>query len=203
MFVLVGNEKVKASIMYLNNIIKTATAYLLFTSLAWAQAESESLSLGTNLDLPDIGEPYLADKLGEWSLQCIRTQDGNDPCEMNQLLLNAEGQPMSEISLFRLPGNEGAVAGANIIVPLETLLSSPLIISFNAETSKQYPYSFCNAIGCIARIGLTNSEVDLLKKGKFANITVTHISRPNQPITFGMSLKGFTAAYSRTSIITR
>ena len=187
--------------MYLISLIKIITAYIIFSGQVWAQAESESLSLGSNLNLPDIGEPYLAEKLGDWVLQCIRTQDGNDPCEMNQLLLNAEGQPMSEISLFRLSDTPGAVAGANIIVPLETLLSSPLIISFNAVTSKKYPYSFCNAVGCIARIGLTSSEVELLKKGLVANITVSHISRPNQPITFGMSLKGFTAAYERTSVI--
>ena len=145
--------------MYISKIIKTIIVYILSAKLVCAQTESDSLSLGSTLDLPDIGESYLAEELGDWSLKCIRTQDGNDPCEMSQLLLNAEGQPMSEISLFRLPSVEGAVAGANIIVPLETLLTSPLVISFNAETRKQYPYSFCNAVGCVARIGFTNKEV--------------------------------------------
>ena len=189
--------------MYIKSIIKATIVYILITSVVSAQAESDSLSLGSSVDLPDIGEPYLAEKLGDWSLRCVRVQDGNDPCEMNQLLLNAERQPMSEISLFRLPAIQGVVAGANIIVPLETLLTSPLIISFSAETRKQYPYSFCNEVGCVARIGFTSEEVDLMKNGSVANITVSHISRPNQPITFGMSLKGFTAAYSRTSVIAR
>ena len=200
---LIENGRLKAFIMYPNSIIKTMVVYLLLTTLAWAQAESNSLSLGSPLDLPDIGESYLAEKLGDWSLQCVRTQDGNDPCEMSQLLLNSKGQPMSEVSLFRLPGIQGAVAGANIIVPLETLLTSPLVISFNEDTRKQYPYSFCNAVGCVARIGLTDKEVELMKKGIVAKITVSHISLPNKPITFAMSLKGFTAAYSRTSVITR
>ena len=103
--------------MYLKSIIKATIVYILITSVVSAQAESDSLSLGSSIDLPDIGEPYLAEKLGDWSLRCVRMQDGNDPCEMNQLLLNAERQPMSEVSLFRLPAIQGVVAGANIIVP--------------------------------------------------------------------------------------
>ena len=92
-------------------------------------------------------------------------------------------------------------AGANVIVPLETLLTTPIIISFDEETRKQYPYTFCNSVGCVARIGLTENEVSLLKTGAVAKITVVHISRPNQPITFDMSLKGFTAAYNKTTVI--
>ena len=174
---------------------------ILVSTTALAQTESDNLSLGAPLNLPNIGEPYLGEKFGDWSLQCIRTEDGNDPCEMTQLLLNDQGQPMSEVSLFRIPEGPGAVAGANIIVPLETLLTSPMIIAFNEGTRKQYPYTFCNAIGCVARIGLTETEIDLMKKGVAAQITVVHISRPNQPITFDMSLKGFTKAYGKTSVI--
>ena len=181
--------------------LKAICAIILSNTTAWAQSEAESLSLGIPLNLPKIGEPYLGEKFGDWSLKCIRTEDGNDPCEMIQLLLNDQGQPMSEVSLFRIHEGKGAVAGANIIVPLETLLTTPMIVAFEEGTRKQYPYTFCNAIGCVARIGLTETEIDLMKKGAVARITVVHISRPKQPITFDMSLKGFTKAYGRTSVI--
>ena len=187
--------------MIIKTILKPVFAMALLCAPAWAQSESDSLSLGVPLNLPKIGEPYLAEKFGDWSLQCIRTKDAKDPCEMHQLMLNAEGQPMSEVSLFRLPQGQGAIAGANIIVPLETLLTTPIIIGFDEETRKQYPYTFCNSVGCVARIGLTENEVTLFKKGAVAKITVVHISRPNQPITFDMSLKGFTAAFNKTTVI--
>ena len=127
---------------------------------AWAQSESDSLSLGAPLNLAKIGEPYRAEKFGTVIAmhpyqRCKRSR------EMNQLLLNAEGQPMSKVSLFRLPQGQGAIAGANIIVPLETLLTTPIIIGFDEETRKQYPYTFCNSVGCVARIGLTENEVAL------------------------------------------
>ncbi len=181
----------------MNNIIKTTVICVFFANIVWAQSESESLSLGTSLDLPKIGEHYFAEKIGNWSLQCIRVEDGNDPCEMKQLLLNAQGQPMSEVSIFYLPKGQDAVAGANIVVPLETLLTTPMVISFDQNTRKQYPYTFCTAVGCVARIGLTEAEIAIMKNGDLANVTVSHISLPNQPITFGMSLKGFTAAYNK------
>ena len=187
--------------MLLRTILKATYAIILTSTTAWAQAESDSLSLGVPINLPKIGEPYLGEQFGDWSLKCIRAEDGKDPCEMTQLLLNDQGHPMSEVSLFRIREGQSAVAGANIIVPLETLLTNPMILALEDGTRKQYPYTFCNAVGCIARIGLTETEIDVLKKGARAQITVIHISRPNQPITFDISLKGFTKAYSRTSVI--
>ena len=187
--------------MIFRTILKASFAMILVSTTAWSQSESDSLSLGAPLTLPEIGEPYLSEIFGDWSLQCIRTEGRNDPCEMTQLLLNDQGKPMSEVSLFRIPEGQGAIAGANIIVPLETLLTTPIIVAFDEGTRKQYPYTFCNAVGCVARIGLTETEINLMKKGAVAQITVVHISRPNQPITFDMSLKGFTKAYGRTSVI--
>ena len=172
-----------------------------FSNQSLGQEEADSLSLEVPLNLPKIGEPYIADRIGDWSLECVRDQDGFEKCEMTQLLLNKQKQPMSEISLFRLNNNQGISAGANIVVPLETLLTIPLTISFDEENVKQYPFSFCNAIGCIVRVGLTENEINILKKGAKANISVVHISQPNRQITFGLSLIGFTAAFERTSIL--
>jgi invasion protein IalB len=191
-------EKLKMKVKRVIGIFGLISA---FSSVGLCQEEADSLSLGVPLNLSKIGEPYIADRIGNWSLECVRGQDGSETCEMTQLLLNKQKQPMSEISLFRLTNDQGIAAGANIVVPLETLLTIPLTISFDEKNVKQYPYSFCNAIGCIVRIGLTGNEINILKKGKQANISVTHISRPNQPITFSMSLKGFTAAFERTSIL--
>ena len=170
--------KFERTAMIFKATLRAVFAIILASTTAWAQSESESLSLGVPLNLPKIGEPYLGEKFGDWSLKCIRTEDGNDPCEMTQLLLNDQGHPMSEVSLFRINEAEGAVAGANIIVPLETLLTTPMIVAYDEETRKQYPYTFCNSVGCVARIGLTESEIDLMKIGAVAKITVVHISRP-------------------------
>ena len=99
------------------------------------EEEADSLSLGDPLKPPKIGEPYVVDKIGDWSLECMRNQDGFETCEMVQLLLNKQKQPMSEISLFRLSNNQGIAAGANIIVVL------PYYIAVNnLGENKNYDY---------------------------------------------------------------
>ena len=49
------------------------------TSLASAQQEADTLSLGVPLDLPEVGEPYVANKFNDWTVHCIRSADGKDP----------------------------------------------------------------------------------------------------------------------------
>ena len=157
--------------------------FSLFASLEvlWAQnAEAgEGLSLGLAVPTPEIGQPYIAERVGDWNIRCVRTQDGNDPCELTQILINNKNEPMAEVVLFKLPAGQPAVAAANIIVPLETLLNIPLTISFGPETSKKYPYSFCTSMGCIARIGLTEDDIIFMKKGLVAQIIIAHLSLPN------------------------
>tara|TARA_B100000700_G_C14745963_1_gene715236 strand:+ start:272 stop:838 length:567 start_codon:yes stop_codon:yes gene_type:complete len=177
------------------------TLFLILPIICSAENEAENLSLGIPIQLPEIGQPYIAEQFDSWALRCLRTNDPSDPCEMYQLMLNEQNQPMSEISIFRLPKDSVVAAGANVIVPLETLLTEPLTIKYNKDKIKQYPFTFCNKVGCIARIGFSNEEVELMKMGKSVQVTVFHISDTVNPITFSMSLKGFTAAYNNTTIM--
>ena len=73
-------------------------------------------------------------------------------------------------------------------MPLETLLSVPLIIRYSETNAKQYPYTFCNKVGCVARIGFSQDDIDLMKAGDRAMMSITHIQQPDQAITLPMSL---------------
>lgn len=143
---------------------------------------------------PDgIGKPYVAEKFGDWDLRCVRTEDGADPCQLYQLLKEKDsGNPVSEITLVNLPEGNKATVGATIITPLETLLLEQL--SFTIDTGKPvtYPFTFCTQVGCIARVGFTADEVDRLKKGKAASVTVVPVANPNAKVTVEVSLNGFT-----------
>ena len=180
------------------SFLYSATAQSL---LSQSTSPGDSLSLGLAVPTPAIGQPYIAERIGDWNLRCIRTQDGNDPCELTQVLINEQNEPVSEITLFKLPSGQPAVAVANVIVPLETLLNVPLIIAFDDQNTRRYPYSFCTSVGCVARIGLTEEDIALMKKGLVANIIISHLSIPNQNVGFALSLKGFTAAYEKTTVI--
>ena len=169
----------------------------LMPSIILAQ-EASGLSLGKPLQPKrEIGQPYIVERKDDWAIRCVTTDTGNDPCEMFQLLVREEGSPIAEISMFPLPPNEPAVAGATILVPLETLLTSPLIIEFNETKAKEYPYSYCNKSGCVVRVGFDQSDLDDLKKGNEITMAISHILQPDQQLVLPVSLIGFTAMFNK------
>ncbi len=155
---------------------------------------ADSLPVGEEVGGP--GATYVAETHGDWAIQCERTEDGADPCVMNQLMKNAEGGSMAEINLFALAEPSGdAIAGATIITPLETLLTRNITLQVGSRQPKRYQFTFCTQIGCIARVGFTEEDIDAFRKGAEATVTVFAIAAPNQPFEAIMSLSGFTAAY--------
>ncbi|MFK7835835.1 MAG: invasion associated locus B family protein [Sulfitobacter sp.] len=166
-----------------------------------AQIE-EALSLGEDASKdPDLGKPYTKETIGAWEMRCIKTEAEEDPCQMYQLLDDGQGAPVAEISLFRLPGSGKAKAGATVVVPLETSLPQQLTISVDGGNARRYPYAFCNPVGCYARLGLTDADVNAFKRGNEAVITIIPALAPDQQVKLSLSLSGFTASYDKVSVI--
>ena len=174
------------------------TSLLLFAtnSIALSQ-EASGLSLGKPLEtMRKPGEIYLAGNKGDWNVRCIAGNPGEtDRCEMQQLLLLNKDTPIADISIFKLPAGGQAIAAANIMVPLETLLTKKFTFAFSDKSVKEYPYSFCNQNGCLVRLGLLAEDVEALKKGASSKLGITHRSSPDSSIDLSLSLEGFTAAF--------
>ncbi len=160
----------------------------------------DQLSLGEDASIPQVGETYTAETNGDWDLRCIKTEDGNDPCQMYQLLSDADGTPVAEISVFRLPEGGRAVAGATIIVPLETSLPQQLTMQVDGGSARRYPYAFCNPIGCYSRVGLVADEVAAFRRGNAAKVTIVPALAPDQKVEVTMGLSGFTATFDKTTV---
>lgn len=144
---------------------------------------------------PDgIGQPYIKETFDDWSLRCIRTEDGADPCQMYQLLKDTSGNPVAEMTIVSLPEGSQAALGATIITPLETLLIEQLSLTIDTGKPAVYPFSFCTQMGCVVRIGFTVEEVERLRKGNKASIAITPLAKPDAKVTVDVSLKGFTKA---------
>lgn len=170
-------------------------------------ASAEGLSMGADAapgmktkETAAVGEVYLAGNFGLWENRCEKTEADTDPCQLYQLLRDKDGQAVAEISLFTLPAGGQAVAGATIIAPLETLLTQNLQIAIDDAKAKIYPFTFCFANGCVARVGFTAEEVDQFKKGGKATVTIIPAAAPETKVSVEMSLKGFTAAYDSLGV---
>lgn len=162
----------------------------------------DQLSLGEDADAAAaIGQPYTRETIGAWEMRCIRAETGEEPCQMYQLLEDGQGAPVAEVSLFRLPGGGKAVAGATVIVPLETSLTQQLTISIDGGKARRYPYAFCNPVGCYVRLGLTEADINAFKRGNAAKMTIIPALAPDQKVELSLSLEGFTASYGKVSVI--
>ena len=162
----------------------------------------DALSLGEDADKdPDLGKPYTSELNGAWEMRCIKTEQEVDPCQMYQLVNDGEGNPVAEVSLFRLPDGGKAVAGATIVVPLETSLTNQLTIAVDGGSARRYPFAFCNPVGCYVRLGLTDDDIAAFKRGNAAVLTIVPALAPDQKVPLALSLEGFTAGYDKVSVI--
>ncbi|KIC42758.1 invasion protein [Ruegeria sp. ANG-R] len=180
-----------------------AAALLCGTAIAQEATEEPETGaeaeVGSDLDLgqsgPRVGEQYVKEQTGDWNISCIKTEGGEDPCAMVQVLSNPQGDPIAEISIGKLPEGGAAVAWANVIVPLETLLQAQLAMSIDGAPRKLYNYHHCIPVGCVAQLGLTQGDVDAMKSGQKAVMSLVPARLPDQILNMDMSLGGFTAGF--------
>ncbi|AVO36450.1 invasion associated locus B family protein [Pukyongiella litopenaei] len=169
-------------------------------------AAQDGTGATTGLDLgqpagPQVGDRYSKEKHGDWDLACMFTGQENDPCSLMQLLVDDTDNAVAEVSVFRIANGGPAVAAATVVVPLETLLPAQLTIAVDSNPAKRYNYSFCNKVGCVAQIGLTQEDIDSFKKGNTATVSLVPAQAPDQVVDLKMSLSGFTAGYDVVDVV--
>lgn len=165
---------------------------------AEAEVTEDGGAPGLSMGTEDVvqGGPYVRDTFGDWELRCVRAAEDAEICQLYQLLRDGEGNSVAEFNMFPLPEGQQAEAGANIVTPLETLLTASLRLAVDQGQAKRYPYSFCSQVGCFSRIGLTAEEVAAFRAGATANVTIVPAAAPNETVELTLSLSGFTAGYN-------
>lgn len=141
------------------------------------------------------GQIYVASKSDPWETRCTKTDTDKDPCQLFQLLRDDKGGAVAEVNLFGVAPGGKAAAGAAVVAPLETLLSAGVVIQIDDKEAKVYPFAFCNSYGCVARLGFTAEELDMLKAGTIAKVVIVPAAAPDNSVTLTMSLAGFTAGF--------
>lgn len=141
-------------------------------------------------------EPYVKESFGDWQLRCVKVEEGPEPCQLYHLLNDkATGNPIMEMTILPLPEGGEAVAGATVIVPLETLLTQKLNLTIDSGKTKRFDFTFCAEVGCVARMGLTEDDLAAFRKGNVATLTVVPVADPSRTVDVEMSLSGFTAGF--------
>ena len=179
-----------------------AVAALLAGAPAFAQtaaAPVDGLAMGEELTPSDApGSVYIRETSGDWEVRCQRAPEGQvDPCNLYQLLRDETGNAVSEITMFAMPPGQQAAAGAQIITPLQTLLTQQVTLSVDGGPAKRYPFAFCTEVGCFAQVGFTAEDVSAFRRGARATLTIVPAGAPDgTTVDLTLSLTGFTAGFA-------
>ncbi|WP_417248863.1 invasion associated locus B family protein [Celeribacter sp.] len=163
-------------------------------------AEAAESTEAAATDGPAVGATYTKTTHKDWQVRCVKADEGvKDPCTIYQLLEDAEGNAVAEITMFALPEGNEAAAGGSIIAPLETYLPAGVSLMIPGSEGKRYPFTFCNPIGCFARVGFTSAEVAAFKGGVSVPLQLRPLGAPDATVDLSVSLSGFTAAYDEVA----
>lgn len=179
-----------------STLLATALTAALLPGLAIAQdAAAPEASAEAAAQLP--AEPVVVATNGSWQVMCNQVEDiATQNCEMYQLLLDPAGQPIAEIGIAVLPFGSEFSAGATVTTPLETFLPTGMGWRIGAaEEMRIEPFRVCTVIGCIIRMGLSAEEVDAMRAGTTATVTIAPFAAIDQPVEITVSLAGFTASF--------
>ncbi|WP_134680093.1 invasion associated locus B family protein [Paracoccus ravus] len=138
------------------------------------------------------GQPYTKETHGDWTLRCMKTAEGKDPCELYQLLKDQNGASVAETSILPMTGDVAAVI--TFVSPLETDLQAGLGFQVDSGKANRYPFMLCAPVGCISRVGMTEADLAPMKRGKEATVALVPFGAPKeQAVRLKLSLSGFTA----------
>lgn len=167
------------------------------TALAQTEAAPAEDGLPIGQEVTEVGQTYVAETHGDWELRCIRAEEGQpEPCQLYQLLRDDNGGAVAEFNIFDLPDEGQVVAGATIVTPLDTLLTPGLRLRVDDGNWAEFPFAFCQPIGCFARLGLTAENVAALRAGGDAFVALVPLPAPDQVVQLEASLSGFTAGFA-------
>jgi invasion protein IalB len=170
-------------------------------ALAQAEAPADAAPPAAEDLLPlgetPVGQTYVAETHGDWEIRCIRAEEGQpEPCQLYQLLRDQNGGAVAEFNIFDLPDEGQVVAGATIVTPLDTLLTPGIRLRVDDGSWTEYPFAFCQQVGCFARLGLTTANIDALRAGGEAGVALVPLPAPDQVVQLSASLRGFTAGFA-------
>lgn len=166
-------------------------------------AQDAAAPPGLSRDDVAVGEPYISQTFRDWDVRCIRGEEGvPERCEMYQLLSESAGNPVAEFRISTpIVPEEGVMASAVLLTPLDTLLTPGLRLRIDDGQVATVPYAFCRPIGCFVQLTLSQEDVASFAAGADIFIELFALVRGETgqfggaPVEITASLLGFTAAF--------
>jgi invasion protein IalB len=160
-----------------------------------AQAPSAQQPAAPAATLPN-GAAAINETYGDWTVDC-RIVDRQKQCVLSQVQRNKDsGQRVFGIELR--PLRDGKTEGT-VVMPFGLNLDAGALLKLDdKDLGKGLRFSTCVPQGCLLPVSFTTVATDAMRKASKLVIASLSLSS-NEPITFNVSLDGFSATLTRTT----
>lgn len=141
----------------------------------------------------------LTETYQDWRVACTR-QDNTRQCAMSQQLRRPDGQRILTIEVT--PAKDGSVTG-RLLLPFGLALEKGVTLGpDDAAPGPAMAFKTCLPAGCIVPVAFAPAAVKAYRSGTVIKLNMS-ASDTGRAISFAVSLKGFGAAFDRTSALLR
>lgn len=168
---------------------------VLSAALLFAACVSAGTAARAQDALPAPPPGATEEQFDAWTVHCVPATDTLPRrCEMVQAI--GDKQTQREILLMAVGYPDGGTRPlAWLVVPLGVLLPPGLGLKIDGGEPRGLPIRSCDSRGCATPWQLTDEEIAALKQGQELIVIVHDIE--GKKLGLPVSLKGFTAAFSR------
>ena len=145
------------------------------------------------------GAGSLSESYQDWQVRCVST--GNGPrCAMSQMQVDPKTR--KRILTIELRFDEGKVSGA-LIAPFGLALAKGVSLKVDEKGSETpLAFSTCVPAGCVVPLDLDAGMTGSLVSGEVMTVVVI-ANDTQQPLSFSISLKGFSPAWARLAELSK
>ncbi|MCP4382193.1 MAG: invasion associated locus B family protein [Hyphomicrobiales bacterium] len=128
-----------------------------------------------------------------WVKACNPTPvEGQNFCVTVQEIRAETGQFIASAMIREILGDKKE-SSLVVVVPLGMMMRPGLRAQIDTSPQQEMAYDVCLANGCYSSLDVDDSFIDALKKG--SQLSVITVNTEGKPVSFPMTLVGFTAAY--------
>ena len=183
--------------MEIKSLYNAARRSAVATTLSVLLAAGAAVGQETNTE--ETIQLSLDEKHGNWHARCA-VNNGVEECGISQDIVDSkQGFRVARIQIFSIPSHDVVVAGAIVLTPLGTNVEQGIELRVDSSQARRYGFKFCLADGCVAKLGFFKSEVDEMARGRNLRMTVFNLEDLDTPLSYDISLIGFTAAFRAIS----
>ncbi len=152
---------------------------------AVVQAQDATLAPG--------GPSSLQETYQDWRVVCVQ-QEAQRRCAMSQQLAQQDGRRILALELSTDTGGETATG--MLVLPFGLALDEGVTLTVDDAAPEGLRFRTCLPVGCLVPLTLTASALEQLRNGNALKIAAA-ASDTGQPVSFAISLGGFSAALTR------